>query len=57
MKSNSCFNCNYTLYVNPNGLCNKCQNIYDRKLIKASKNRTMRKTLYPFGFEYNKEKK
>ena len=52
-----CFNCEYTLYINPNGLCNKCQKIYDKKLIKALNKRNQRKTPYPVGFEYAKERK
>ena len=27
----ACFNCGMNRYVNPNGLCNKCQMIKDRK--------------------------
>tara|TARA_R100000049_G_C1891445_1_gene44375 strand:- start:480 stop:623 length:144 start_codon:yes stop_codon:yes gene_type:complete len=33
----ACFNCGITRYVNPNGLCNKCQMIKDRKIEKKNK--------------------
>ena len=29
-----CFNCESDRYVNPNGLCNKCQTIKDKKIVK-----------------------
>jgi hypothetical protein len=33
----ACFNCGMNRYVNPNGLCNKCQMIKDRKIEKKNK--------------------
>ena len=55
-----CFNCdgsNNCRYINPNGLCNKCQYIYDKKLTNSAKKRNKRRTPYPFGFEYTRGRK
>ena len=29
---------NHSLYINPNGICNKCQSVKDKKLEKRRKN-------------------